>query len=111
MAEHGEWNRKGATLSDVSAHTEYRVEREFIMQGIKTGKLEYRDGAIWGNPYLRILRSQLEQYILNELGVEYLKKVKAEFEIKTIKKQIAETRKKLNLLEIRKKELEILLAK
>ena len=111
MAEHGEWNRKGATLSDVSALTEYGVERDFIIQGIKSGKLEYRDGAIWGNPYLRILRSQLEKYIIDELGVDYLYKVKAQFEIKTVKKQITETKKKLNMLEIRKKELDIILAK
>ena len=63
MAEYGEWNRKGATLSDVTAKAEYGVSRDFIVKGIQTAKLEYRDGAIWGNPYLRILRSQLEKYI------------------------------------------------
>ncbi|MBI4267826.1 MAG: hypothetical protein HY662_03470, partial [Chloroflexi bacterium] len=68
MAEYGEWNRKGATLSDVTAKAEYDVSRDFIVKGIQTGKLEYRDGAIWGNPYLRVLRSQLERYIAEELG-------------------------------------------
>jgi hypothetical protein len=42
---------------------EYGVDQEFIVTGIRVGKLEYREGAIWGNPYLRVLRSQLEQYI------------------------------------------------
>src|SRR5712692_9266436 len=64
MAEHGEWNRKGATLSDVTAHKEYGVSRDFIVKGIRAGKLEYREGSIWGNPYLRVLRSQLELYIM-----------------------------------------------
>ena len=59
MAEYGEWNRKGATLSDVTAKREYGVDRDFIVEGIRAGKLEYREGSIWGNPYLRILRSQL----------------------------------------------------
>ena len=68
MAEYGEWNRKGATLSDVTATKEYRVSRDFIVKGIRAGKLEYREGAIWGNPYLRVLMSQLEQYIAEELG-------------------------------------------
>ncbi len=63
MAEYGEWNRKGATLSDVTAKKEYGVDRDFIVKGIRAGKLEYRQGAVWGNPYLRVLRSQLEQYI------------------------------------------------
>jgi hypothetical protein len=63
MAEYGEWNRKGATLSDVTAKAEYGVSRDFIVKGIKTGKLEYREGSISGNPYLRILRSRLERYV------------------------------------------------
>lgn len=106
MAEHGEWNRKGATLSDVTAKAEYGVDRDFIIKGIETGKLEYRDGSIWGNPYLRILRSQLEEYITAELGSEHLARVKNESELRTIKKQISEAKKKLNALELRKKELE-----
>ena len=68
MAEYGEWNRKGATLSDVTAHKEYGVSRDFIVKGIRAGNLEYREGSIWGNPYLRILRSQLERYIAEQLG-------------------------------------------
>jgi len=68
MAEYGEWTRKGATLSDVTAQSEYGVSEEFIIKGIQTGRLEYRNGAIWGNPYLRILRSQLETYIAAEFG-------------------------------------------
>jgi hypothetical protein len=106
MAEFGEWNRKGATLSDVTAKAEYGVNREFIIKGIQTGKLEYRDGAIWGNPYLRILRSQLEKYIADELGKEYLRKVKNELELRKIKREISDIKMKLNLLQIRKLEIE-----
>jgi hypothetical protein len=49
MAGYGEWNRKEATLSDVTAQKEYGVSRDFIVRGIKAGKLEYRQGSIWGN--------------------------------------------------------------
>ena len=35
MAEYGEWNRKGATLSDATALKEYGVTREFIVEGIR----------------------------------------------------------------------------
>ena len=61
MADYGEWNRKGATLSDTTAKKEYGLSRDFIVKGIRAGKLEYREGTIWGNPYLRVLRSQLER--------------------------------------------------
>ena len=106
MAEYGEWNRKGATLSDVTAEAEYGLDRNFIIKGIKTGKLEYREGAIWGNPYLRILRRQLEEYITAELGIEYLVKVKNELELRKIKKEIVDLKTRLATLQIRKAEIE-----
>ena len=106
MAEHGEWSRKGATLTDVTAETEYGVSRSFIVEGIQTAKLEYRDGAMWGNPCLRILRSQLERYITEELGEGYLVRVKNETELRKIKKEISDLKKKLKALEIRKAVLE-----
>ena len=106
MAEYGEWNRKGSTLSDVTAKTEYGVDRDFIIEGIKTGKLEYRDGAIWGNPYLRILRNQLEKYIVEQRGRDYLIKVKSQTELRKIKKELSELKKRLNELQDRKTNLE-----
>jgi len=106
MAEYGEWNQKGATLSDVTAKAEYGVERDFIIKGIKTGKLEYREGAIWGNPYLRILRRQLEKYIAAELGKDYLVRVKAQTELRRLRKRISELSKELNILQNRKADLE-----
>lgn len=106
MAEYGEWNRKGATLSDVTAKVEYGVSRDFIVKGIQTGKLEYRDGAIWGNPYLRVLRSQLEKYIAEELGEDYLLRVKNQTELRQVKKEISDLKKRLDRLQERKNELE-----
>ena len=106
MAEYGEWNRKGATLSDVTAKAEYGVNRDFIIKGIQTGKREYRDGAIWGSPYLRGLRSQLEAYIADELGTKYLVKMKSESDLRKIKKEISEINKRLKALQARKTELE-----
>ncbi len=106
MAEYGEWNRKGATLSDVTATKQYGVSRDFIVKGIRAGKLEYREGAVWGNPYLRVLRSQLEQYIREELGEDRLSRGKNQTELRKIKKEMAELKRRLAELEARKTELE-----
>jgi coenzyme F420-reducing hydrogenase delta subunit len=106
MAEYGEWNRKGATLSDVTAQKEYGVDRNFIIDGIRAGKLEYRQGSIWGNPYLRLLRRQLEQYIIEELGQDFLSGNQDQTELRKIKKEISKLKNRLVALEARKTELE-----
>ena len=106
MAEYGEWNRKGATLSDVTAKKEYGLSRDFIVKGIRAGRLEYREGAIWRNPYLRVLRSQLEQYIAEELGADRLSSGKNQAELRKIKKEMADLKKRLAELQARRTELE-----
>ncbi len=106
MAVYGEWNRKGATLSDVTAKAEYGVSRDCIVKGIQTGTLEYREGAIWGNLYLRVLRSQLEQYRAEELGEDYLRRVKNHTELRRVKKEISDLKKRLEGLQERQHELE-----
>jgi len=106
MAEYGEWNLKGATLSDVTAKKEYGVDRDFIVRGIREGKLEYREGSVWGNPYLRILRSQLEKYIAEELGQNHLSNTKNQTELRKTKKQIADLKKRMGELEARKIKIE-----
>jgi hypothetical protein len=105
MAEYGEWNRKGASLSDKTARKEYKVDQEFIIKGVEAGKLEFRYSSVWGSPFIRILRRQLEEYITSELGPEYLAKARGKIELQKIKKEIAEIEQQLNVLSIKKAEL------
>jgi len=94
MAEYGEWNRKGAVLSDVTAEKEFGVTHDFIVKGIQAGKLEYREASVWGTPFLNRLRSQLESYIADQLGSEYLASKKSGTELRAIKKEIADLSKR-----------------
>src|SRR5260370_41763637 len=55
-----EWARKGATLSDKTARQEYRLTQDEIYAGIDAGKLQYRRAAMHGNPWLRLLRREVE---------------------------------------------------
>jgi hypothetical protein len=82
------------------------VSREFIVKGIRAGKLEYREDVIWGNPYLKLLRGQLEQFIANELGKDYPSKGRNETELRKIKKEISSLNKRLNELQSRKAVIE-----
>lgn len=106
MADYGEWTQKGATLSHVTAAKEYGVSLEFIVQGIREGKLEYRQGSVWGNPYLRVLRSQLEKYIAEKQGGKRLATSKQQTELRKIKGEIRRLKKRLGELEVRRAELE-----
>ncbi len=61
---------------------------------------------MWGNLYLRILRSQLEQFIAAELGTDHLINCKRKIELRKIKKEMSDLKKRLEELQTRKTELE-----
>jgi hypothetical protein len=111
MAEYGEWGRKGATLSDMTAQKEFGVSRAFIVKGIQTGKLEYRQTSIWGNPGLKLLRSQLERYVAGQLGADRLATGKDQTELRKIKKEMAVLTRRLGELQTRRAELEASMGK
>ena len=106
MAEYGEWTRKGATLSDNTAKKEYGVDRDFIIKGIRAGRLEFREGSMQGNPYIKVLRSQLEQYVTEEKGTDYLIRNITQTELRTVKREISTLKKGLQDLQHRKTVLE-----
>ena len=76
------------------------------MKGIQAGKLEYREGAIWGNPYLRVLRRQLEGYIADQFGSKQLTATKTQAELCKVNREVAGLKRKLGALQVRKAELE-----
>ncbi len=56
-----EWSRKGATLSDKTARNEFGLTQDEIVVAIEAGQLQYRGGVIHGNPWLRLLRREVEE--------------------------------------------------
>ena len=52
------------------------------------------------------MRSQLEKYIAEELGQDRLSSVKKQTELRKIKKEIANLKKRLNELQTQRMELE-----
>jgi len=57
----GEWSRKGATLSDKTARKEFGLTQDEIVAAIDAGQLQHRVGVIHGNPWLRLLRREVEE--------------------------------------------------
>ena len=94
------WIKKGATLSDKSARKEFGLTQEEIIEGIRDGKLNYHENNIFGNPFLRLIRSEVEAFVDEKHGSDYLK-------MKIIKKKLAQTNKELKTLKIQVATLEL----
>ncbi len=68
-----EWGRKGATLSDKTAREEFGLTQDEIIAAIRAGKLQYRPAAMHGNPWLRLLRHEVEELVSTGHGDRYLR--------------------------------------
>ena len=99
------WTRKGETLTDKTAQKEFGITQEEIVDGIKTGKLEYRHNTLYGNPSLKLLRKQVEKLVIEKYGTDYLKTKQRKTELRKVNTEIRSLKRKITQLEKRKKEL------
>jgi hypothetical protein len=100
------WGRKGATLSDKSAREEFGLTQEEIIAAIRAGKLQYREQNMWGNPWFRLLRHEVEALVAEQKGKGHLQTKKIQKELAEIKKEARELKARLAVLEQRRAELE-----
>ena len=97
-----EWGRKGATLSDKTARSEYGLTQEEIYAAIDAGKLQYRPAAMHGNPWLRLLRREVEDLVSTRRGERYLREQQARTELKRVNRELKQLRAQLTTLEERR---------
>jgi len=100
-----EWQRKGATLSDKTARKEYGLTQDEIEQAIEAGKLQYRWNSIHGNPFLRLIRSEVEAVVTKKHGGDYLKNQQTKTELASIKRELRRLKTQSTALEERKSTL------
>lgn len=100
-----EWRRKGATLSDKTAREEFGLTQDEIVRAIRAGKLQYREGSIYGNPWLRLLRRELEALVKKKHGETYLKDRQAKTELAHINRELRRLKAQIARLEERKSKL------
>ena len=99
------WQQKGATLSDKSARQEFGLTQEEIYAAIRSGKLQYREGNMHGNPWFRLLRHEVEALVKRKSGPAHLQKKKLEKELADIKKESRKLKTRLAALDRRRVEL------
>lgn len=100
-----EWQRKGATLSDKTTREDFGLTQEEILQGNRAGKLQFRRNSIYGNPFLRLLRREVEALVKKKHGDNYLKDRQAKTELARINRELKRLKTQIAALEERKSKL------
>jgi len=100
-----DWFKKGATLSDKSARKEFGITQEEIYEGIKDGKLQYHVNYVYENPYLKLLRTEVEAFVIERYGKDYLEKRKYKKELTLVDKELKRLKAQIATLEQRKIDL------
>jgi hypothetical protein len=96
------WSQPGATLSDKSARKDFGLTQAEILQAIQAGKLQYRQNSVFGNPFLRLLRREVEALVEDKYGNKYLKQQQLKTELGQINKELRRLKAQLISLEHRK---------
>lgn len=100
-----EWQRKGGTLSDTTARKEFGLTQDEIVQAIRAGKLQYRQAAMRGNPFLRLLRREVEALVGKKHGDDYLKQQQAKAELGRVNRELKRLKAQIGELEDRRLKL------
>jgi hypothetical protein len=103
--DYSEWRRKGATLSNVTARKELGLTDAEIFEAIREGRLQWREGSAHGNPYLRLLRREVEALVRRQHGDAYVKDRKARSELAHIDRELRRLRSQISDLEDRRAKL------
>ena len=99
------WSQKGATLGDKSARQEFGLTQQEIIAAIRAGKLQYREGSMHGNPWLRLLRHEVEALVKEKSGKAGLHKKKLQKELADLDKEARKLKSRLKAIERRWAEL------
>jgi hypothetical protein len=105
MSDSAEWTYKGATFSDKTACKEFDLTQDEIIKAVRAGKLQYKENHIHGNPYLRLLRREVENLVKEKYGENHLKDRNKKNEITVINKEIRSLKTKITRLENKKSAL------
>ncbi len=100
-----EWQRKGATLSDKTTRKEFGLTQDEIVQAIRAGTLQYRLNSVFGNPFLRLLRREVEALVKKRHGDNYLKDQQAKTELTRINRELKRLKTQIAALEDRRAKL------
>lgn len=100
-----EWSRKGATLSDKTVRKEFGLTQEEIVAAVDSGQLQYRVSSIHGNPWLRLLRREVEELMNTTHNDREHKRSRAKAELARVNRELKQLRLQLSSLEKQRDQL------
>jgi hypothetical protein len=100
-----EWSRKGATLSDKTARKEFGLTQAEIEAAIDAGQLQYRVGVIHGNPWLRLLRREVEELVRSTYNDRDHRQRRARAELARVDRELKKLRADVAVLEEHREKL------
>jgi hypothetical protein len=83
-----EWAGKGATLSAKTAREEFGLTQDQIEDAIRAGQLQYRLASAHGNPWLRLLRGEVECLASALYGDRHVRQRQARAELARVNREI-----------------------
>lgn len=101
------WSQQGATMSDKPARQEFDLTQQEVIAAIRTGKLQYRENIMHGNPWFRLLRHEVESLVLEKGGPDLLQKKKLQKELSDLNKEARKLATRLKAIERRRAELKV----
>lgn len=93
---------KGGSLSHKNACKEFGLTEDEIFEAIKAGKLQYRQNYAHGNPYFKLLRTEVESLAYELHGADGVREREIKHKLQKINKEINSLKRKLAGLEKQK---------
>jgi len=100
-----QWYIQGGTLSHKNACKEFGLTEDEVFSATKVGKLQYRKNYAHGNPYFRLLRSEVKSLAQELHGAESVEEQEVKHRLQKINKEIDSLKRKIASLEKQKIEL------
>ena len=100
-----QWHTQGGTLSHKNACKEFGLTEDEVFAAMKVGKLQYRKNYAHGNPYFRLLRSEVKSLAQELHGAESVEEQEVKHRLQKINKEIDSLKRKIASLEKQKIEL------
>jgi hypothetical protein len=96
------WTKKGGTLTDKTAEKEFGLTHEEIVGAINEGKLQYRNTSMYGNPCIKLIRTEVEKFVTEKYGADHLRNKNAKTELNKINGELRKLKRQIAVLEQRK---------